>query len=209
MEGMTSWFATVFDRQPIMAILRGFGPDRTVELAHAAWNLGITCVEVPVQRDRDLESLAAAIEAGARRGRQVGAGTIISTELVAAVADAGAAFTVAPGLDIDVVRASHNAGMPHLPGVATATDIQSALLLGLRWLKAFPAARLGPGWIGDMRGPFPDVKFVATGGISAANAAEFLDGGANVVAVGSALADPEAMPELAAIIAARSNPVAR
>ena len=60
--------------------------------------------------------------------------------------------------------------------------------LGLTWLKAFPAAALGTGWISAMRGPFPDVRFVATGGIDSDNAAQFLAAGAGAVSLGSAFA---------------------
>jgi 2-dehydro-3-deoxyphosphogluconate aldolase/(4S)-4-hydroxy-2-oxoglutarate aldolase len=68
--------------------------------------------------------------------------------------------------------------------------------MGLLWQKAFPASELGVGWISAMRGPFPDIKFVATGGIDASNARQFLDGGALAVGVGSAFTDPELLDVL-------------
>jgi len=80
--------------------------------------------------------------------------------------------------------------MPHLPGVGTATEVQRAWLAGCRWLKAFPAAALGPKWISGLLGPFPDARFVATGGLTVAGAPAFLSAGARVVALGAALADP-------------------
>ena len=85
-------------------------------------------------------------------------------------------------------------------GVATASEVQAAVGIGLRWLKAFPAARLTPAWFKDMAGPFPQVRFVATGGIHAQNAAEFLAAGASVVALGSALADPEQLPAITPLL---------
>ena len=85
--------------------------------------------------------------------------------------------------------ASVSAGMAHLPGVATASEVQKAAALGLRWLKAFPAAQLTPAWFTAMLAPFPDVCFVATGGIDAYNAGGFIAAGAKIVAVGSALND--------------------
>jgi 2-dehydro-3-deoxyphosphogluconate aldolase/(4S)-4-hydroxy-2-oxoglutarate aldolase len=69
--------------------------------------------------------------------------------------------------------------MAHLPGVATATDVRRALRLGLSWQKAFPATSLGPGWFTALREPFRTVRFVATGGITAGNAAVFLKAGAS------------------------------
>jgi 2-dehydro-3-deoxyphosphogluconate aldolase / (4S)-4-hydroxy-2-oxoglutarate aldolase len=197
---MAQGFDEIFGAQRIMAILRGMPERETVELASRAWDLGIDLVEVPVQTPDALPALRAAIAAGAERGRTVGAGTVITLEQVRAVAEAGVAFTVAPGLDPAVLAASTAAGLPHLPGVATPSEIQLALRHGLHWLKAFPAAVLGEAWFKAMKGPFPQVKLVATGGMDAHVAPAFLDAGARVVAVGSALADPSQIDLLAELI---------
>lgn len=194
----------LFDGQPLMAILRGFGVERSVALARTAWELGIDSVEVPIQSAEDVEALRAVVAAGKDLGKSVGAGTVVTLEHVRQAADAGAAFTVSPGFDLDVVRASFDAGMPPLPGVASATEVQTAQTAGLTWVKAFPASLLGTGWFGAMRGPFPAMRFVATGGMDAGNAGEYLSAGAKVVAVGSALADETQLPRLAELLAARS-----
>ncbi|MFY1692751.1 bifunctional 4-hydroxy-2-oxoglutarate aldolase/2-dehydro-3-deoxy-phosphogluconate aldolase [Plantactinospora sp. WMMB782] len=185
----TSYFETLFADRPVMAILRGFAPDRTVELCRRAWDAGIDVVEVPVQSPDALPSLHAAIAAGRERDRPVGAGTVTTPEQVATVYDAGVAFTVAPGYDPEVAAECVRLGLPHLPGVATSSEVNQALRTGHDWLKAFPASELGTGWLRAQRGPFPTVKFVATGGVDAENAADFLAAGARVVAVGSALQD--------------------
>ena len=194
----------LFDGQPLMAILRGFGVERSVALARTAWELGIDSVEVPIQSDEDVEALRAVVAAGKDLGKSVGAGTVVTLEHVRQAADAGAAFTVSPGFDLDVVRASFEAGMPPLPGVASATEVQTAQTAGLTWVKAFPASLLGTSWFGAMRGPFPAMRFVATGGMDAGNAGEYLTAGAKVVAVGSALADETQLPRLAELLAARN-----
>lgn len=197
-----SSFATLFGDVPLMAILRGMGAERTLAVATAAWDLGITSVEVPVQTPDDVEALRVLADAAKERGLTVGAGTVVSVEHVRQAADAGASFTVSPGFDLEVVQASHDAGMPALPGVATATDVQLAMKSGLTWLKAFPASLLGPGWFKAMSGPFPQVNFVATGGMDSTNAAQFLDAGVRVVAVGSALEDSAQLPALASLLRA-------
>jgi len=79
--------------------------------------------------------------------------------------------------------------------------VQAAMHLGLTWLKAFPASVLGTPWFRAMAGPFPDARFVATGGMDATNAGSFLEAGARVVAVGSALEDPAQLPRLAELLA--------
>ncbi|GAA2896095.1 bifunctional 4-hydroxy-2-oxoglutarate aldolase/2-dehydro-3-deoxy-phosphogluconate aldolase [Microbacterium esteraromaticum] len=196
-----SVFEDIFRDVPLMAILRGMGVERTLATATRAWDLGITAVEVPVQTPTDVEALRVVAQAARERGLTVGAGTVVSLEHVRQAADAGAAFTVSPGFDVDVVRASHEAGLPPLPGVSTATEVQHALGEGLTWLKAFPASLLGTGWFPAMRGPFPQAHFVATGGMDSGNARSYLDAGVRVVAVGSALEDESQLPALAQLLA--------
>lgn len=188
---MTEFFGEHLGRSGVMAILRGHGPSRTPTLCRQAWDLGIGLVEVPVQNDDDLVALQRAVALGREHDRLVGAGTVTSAALVELVAEAGAAFTVAPGLDEQVIEASRAAGLPHLPGVGTATEIQRALQLGLTWQKAFPAAALGTVWVSAMRAPFPQVRLVATGGIDLGNARAFLAAGAAAVSLGAAFADAD------------------
>jgi 2-dehydro-3-deoxyphosphogluconate aldolase / (4S)-4-hydroxy-2-oxoglutarate aldolase len=199
MDGATvSRTAELFADQRVMVILRGFSPEKSVELAETAWDLGIGLVEVPVQSERGFAALAAVVEAG--RGRPVGAGTVISPEQLERVAAAGAVFAVSPGLDLALVESSAEYDLAYLPGVGTATDVQLAVRAGLTHLKGFPATVLGPDWFRAMRGPFPDVAFVATGGIDADNAPAFLRAGVTTVAVGSAIEDARQLPRLAELV---------
>lgn len=194
------WFDTAFSGQRVMVILRGFDPARTVELCGRAWDLGITQVEVPIAAPEALPSLRAAVAAGRERGFGVGAGTVTTTDGLAAAHGAGAVFTVAPGLDEDVLRASAERGLPHLPGVSTPTEVQRALALGATWVKVFPASVLGAGWFRAVLGPFPGLPMVATGGMTAASLPEYLAAGARIVSLGSALEDPEQLEALAAAL---------
>lgn len=195
----------LIEGQPVMAILRNMSPDRAVELAEKAWDLGIELVEVPIQSLDAVPSLQAVIAAGARRGKSVGSGTVVSPGQVQASIDLGAAFTVAPGTDERIIEMCAEAGLPHLPGVSTPSDIQTALRLGIRTVKAFPATVLGTGWFAAMRGPFPEVSFVATGGIDSTNAKEYLQAGAVTVALGTALADGEQLDAVARLVASSEH----
>lgn len=196
---MTS-FESIADGQRVMAILRGLPPAETVALANRIWDAGIRLVEVPIGSPEAVPALRAAVRAGAERGMRVGAGTVLTPAQVRVSAEAGAEYTVAPGLDLTVLSASLAAGLPHLPGAATATEVQHAYNAGCRWMKAFPAGALGTGWLRAVHGPFPDVAFVATGGLRAADVAEFLDAGARVVALGAALTDPDQLTSLTAVL---------
>jgi len=197
---VSDWFDEAFATTPVMAILRATGRERSLQLAHTAWDLGIRTVEVTVQSPEDLEALTAVAAAGRERDLAVGAGTVMTRQGVLDAAEAGAAFLVSPGLDLDLVEFAHTRGLPFLPGVSTAGEIQAASTAGLRWLKAFPAAALGHAWFTAMRGPFPQVSFVATGGMNAALTPSYLDAGVKVVAVGSALANPEELAALAEVM---------
>jgi Entner-Doudoroff aldolase len=192
-------FDDLFGDQRVMAILRGLPPAETVALARRIWDAGIDTVEVPIATPDAVPAMRAAVAAGAERGRLVGAGTVITPDQVRTAAAAGAAYTVAPGLDLTVLAASLAAGLPHLPGVATPSEVQRARAAGCRWQKAFPASVLGPAWLRAVHGPFPDVAFVATGGLRVADVADYLAAGARVVALGSALADAEQVAELATV----------
>ncbi|MDG4824782.1 bifunctional 4-hydroxy-2-oxoglutarate aldolase/2-dehydro-3-deoxy-phosphogluconate aldolase [Asanoa sp. WMMD1127] len=193
-------FPTLLHGRPLLAILRDVPVERAVALAETVWDSGLGAVEVPIQTPEAVACLRAVAAAAANRGAVVGAGTVVTVEQVRVAADAGAAFTVAPGLDLDVVAASAAAGLPHLPGVATPSEVHHAVKAGCGWLKAFPAASLGPGWLRELRGPFPDVRFVATGGIGAHNARDFLAAGAKAVGVGGAVTRAGGLDELLAAL---------
>ncbi len=196
----SEWFDEAFAAAPLMAILRGMGVERSARLAGIAWDLGLDSVEVPLQTDEDERALREVVRLAAERGKVVGAGTIITPDQVDRAVDAGAAYLVSPGIDPVVVRAAQERGIPILPGVATPSEVQLGVSLGLTWLKAFPAEWLGVGWFRHMRGPFPQVRFVATGGLDAGNVGAFLDAGVRVAAVGSALEDASQLEALAAVL---------
>ena len=196
----SEWFEDAFAGVPLMAILRGMGVERSARLASTAWDLGLEAVEVPLQTDEDERALREVVRLATERGKVVGAGTIITTEQVERAVEAGAAYLVSPGIDPVVVRAAKERGIPILPGVATPSEVQLGVSLGLTWLKAFPAEWLGVGWFRHIRGPFPQVRFVATGGLDAGNVVSFLDAGVRVAAVGSALEDATQLDALAAVL---------
>jgi 2-dehydro-3-deoxyphosphogluconate aldolase/(4S)-4-hydroxy-2-oxoglutarate aldolase len=142
------------------------------ELAAALADGGIRAAEVTLRTPAGLDAMAAMAENGALT---VGAGTVLTPDQVSACADAGARFIVSPGFDDGVVARAQELGLGVLPGVATATEVQRALGAGLSELKLFPADRLGGlAMIESLTGPFPDIRFMPSGGVSAANAVEYL-----------------------------------
>jgi 2-dehydro-3-deoxyphosphogluconate aldolase/(4S)-4-hydroxy-2-oxoglutarate aldolase len=105
----------------------------------------------------------------------VGAGSVTGLAQAEVAAKAGAEFAVSPGLSRGVVERCEQLGLGLIPGVATATEVQAALELGLDLLKFFPAAQAGgPAALAALGGPFGQVRFVPTGGVGPANLASYL-----------------------------------
>jgi 2-dehydro-3-deoxyphosphogluconate aldolase/(4S)-4-hydroxy-2-oxoglutarate aldolase len=111
----------------------------------------------------------------ARGDMLVGAGTVLTAAQVDQAVEAGATYVVSPGLSRAVVERCHERGIAVLPGAVTATEIQTALELGVTMVKFFPAETSGgASAIAALAGPFGNVRFVPTGGIGPTNLAEYL-----------------------------------
>jgi len=144
-----------------------------IRTARALVDGGLTVVEVVLRTPAAIDCLGEIAQAVP--DAIVGAGTVLGEEQAAAVLDRGARFLVSPGLYEPVVRLAHDAGVPVFPGVATASEAQQAWNLGLRTLKFFPASLAGgTAMIRALGAVFRDVRFMPTGGVSAANLADYL-----------------------------------
>ncbi|MCR4676564.1 MAG: bifunctional 4-hydroxy-2-oxoglutarate aldolase/2-dehydro-3-deoxy-phosphogluconate aldolase [Sphaerochaetaceae bacterium] len=146
--------------------------DRAEGLAKALIDGGIPCAEVTFRTAAAAEAIKRMVKAYPEM--LVGAGTVLNVEQAKKAVEAGAKFIVSPGLDVDTVKWAQENNVPVYPGVCTASEVQKALNLGLNILKFFPAeASGGVPMINNLCGPFPQVKFMTTGGISTANLAEY------------------------------------
>jgi 2-dehydro-3-deoxyphosphogluconate aldolase/(4S)-4-hydroxy-2-oxoglutarate aldolase len=94
---------------------------------------------------------------------------------------------MAPGLNPELIRAAQSAGVLMVPGVYTASEVELALSLGLQLLKLFPAVSAGPEYMAALRQPFPEARFMPTGGVGPENAAAFFEAGAAVLGMGSSI----------------------
>jgi 2-dehydro-3-deoxyphosphogluconate aldolase/(4S)-4-hydroxy-2-oxoglutarate aldolase len=133
----------------------------------------------------------------------VGAGTVRTAGQAREAVAAGAMFLVSPGASQAVGDWAREAGVLHLPGVFTATEVDAALQRGAELLKLFPAGRLGPAYLRDLLAPFPGTSFFVSGGVSIEDAADYLAAGASVVGMGGVLAsstDPAEVRRLAAAL---------
>jgi 2-dehydro-3-deoxyphosphogluconate aldolase/(4S)-4-hydroxy-2-oxoglutarate aldolase len=143
-----------------------------VPLGHAIRAGGLSSIEITLRTPAALEAIAAL----AREGDVlVGAGTVLTRDQAERAIDAGARFIVSPGVSATVVSYCLEAGVPVFPGVATPTEIQAALELGVNVVKFFPADILGGlSAIKALAGPFSAVRFVPTGGVTPDNLSGYL-----------------------------------
>ncbi len=155
-------------------------PVLTIDDAHDAPDLvsalvegGLPVAEVTLRTSAGLDAIRRA--AASVPFAIVGAGSVTTAGAAATAIDAGARFIVSPGLDEGVITTAVERGVPVIPGVATPTELMRAMALGVNVVKLFPAEVVGGvGMITALSAVWPDVRFMPTGGISQANAREYL-----------------------------------
>jgi 2-dehydro-3-deoxyphosphogluconate aldolase / (4S)-4-hydroxy-2-oxoglutarate aldolase len=175
--------ATLFGPGSLIGIVR-FHEGGDVPGAMAALvRGGIEQVEVTIDTPGALDAVAVA----AGEGRTVGVGTIVDSEQVRAAAAAGARFVVSPGLVPEVIETALTLGLEPVPGVFTATEILTATAVGARVMKLFPASSGGPSYLRALRGPFPTIAIIPTGGVRIEEVQAYLEAGATAIALGSEL----------------------
>ncbi len=158
--------------QPVIPVITIERVEDAIPLATALASNGLRVLEVTLRTAAALDCIR---EMANVPNAIVGAGTILSAGDVARAHKAGATFIVTPGLSAATVAASREAGIPILPGVATATELMAGLDLGVTRFKFFPAEQAGGRAMLDaLRGPFGAVKFCPTGGISLDLARDYL-----------------------------------
>ena len=177
------------ERAPVVPLVVPDDPETAIKTTQALVAGGLTVIEVVLRTPEAMQCLSEV--ASAVPDAIVGAGTVLSEKQAAEVVLAGAQFIVSPGLYAPVVEYAQSAGLPIFPGVATASEAQNAWNMGLRSLKFFPASLAGgPAMLKAIGSVFKDVKFMPTGGVSAANLADYL-ALPNVLACGGSWLTPK------------------
>ncbi|MFJ9776001.1 bifunctional 4-hydroxy-2-oxoglutarate aldolase/2-dehydro-3-deoxy-phosphogluconate aldolase [Kitasatospora sp. NPDC101157] len=174
---------------PVIAVVRAPRIPDAAALCAALAEGGIAFTEFTYTTPNVTDHLSRASGAGWR----VGIGTVLTAEQAERGIDAGASFLVTPGCRPAVAEAGRARGVPVVLGALTPTEVARAVDLGAAAVKIFPARSFGPGYFKDLRGPYPDVPLVASGGVNAGNAAEFLSQGALAVCAGTDVVPPAAV----------------
>jgi 2-dehydro-3-deoxyphosphogluconate aldolase/(4S)-4-hydroxy-2-oxoglutarate aldolase len=158
---------------PVIPVIVIDSVDQAVPLAKALVAGGVRVLEVTLRTPVALQALAAIVREIDEA--IVGVGTLTTADDFRRSIEAGARFGVSPGLTPALIAAARDSGLPLLPGVMTPSEVLAARAAGFTELKLFPAQQAGGvGMLKAMAGPFPDVTFCPTGGITATNAPEFL-----------------------------------
>ena len=164
---------TLASHGPVIPVIVLHRVEHAVPMAHALLEGGVKVLEVTLRTSvalRAIEAIAKAVPQAV-----LGAGTLRNAADVRAARDAGCWFGVSPGYTRDIAAACREAGLALLPGVATASEVMAANADGLTFLKFFPAVPAGGvALLKALHGPFPDVAFCPTGGLTPDNAPQFL-----------------------------------
>lgn len=160
------------ERIRIVPVLTIDNVDQAAGVARTLMGARVATAEVTLRTPEGLDAIRAMSKID---GFLAGAGTVLSPADVDAAVDAGAAYLVSPGLDERVIERATDRGIPIVPGVATASEVQRGYAAGLTHLKLFPAGTVGGrGLIDALAGPFPQIRFLPSGGVTRANMTDYL-----------------------------------
>lgn len=171
-------------RARIVPVLRGTNPDMVIEIAKVLHSEGFKTLEVAFTIP---DTLRVITELAKLEGAVVGAGTVWGPVQLGAAIEAGAKFAVSPGIEARLLEAARQAKVPFYPGVFTASEVMQARLAGFTIMKLFPGEVAGVKHLKALKGPFPDIDFMPTGGVTADNLREWFQAGAVAVGMGSSL----------------------
>jgi 2-dehydro-3-deoxyphosphogluconate aldolase/(4S)-4-hydroxy-2-oxoglutarate aldolase len=165
---------SLLNRVPVIPVVVVDDAADAVPLARALVAGGLPVIELTLRTPVALDAIRAI--AAEVPEIQVGAGTVVDATQAKQAAEAGASFLVSPGSTVALLQAMADTGLPHLPGVATVSEVLALLEQGYREMKFFPAeASGGVPFLKAVHSPVPAARFCPTGGISAGNAAAYLD----------------------------------
>lgn len=173
-------------RDKVVAIFRNVQFDTLLKQVDLLIENGITIMEITLNSDNALNSIE---ELKNRYGEDIllGAGTVLNVDDILRVKNIGAEFIISPNVDVDVINRTKELGLLSIPGAFTPTEIVNAHKNGADMIKIFPATTLGIGYVKNLKGPFPTISFMATGGIDEINANRYIESGYEALGIGSSL----------------------
>jgi 2-dehydro-3-deoxyphosphogluconate aldolase/(4S)-4-hydroxy-2-oxoglutarate aldolase len=180
------------DELPILGILRGISEKHIDPLLKVFSRSGIKYIEITMNT-QGATRLLKEIVVRAERNLVVGAGTVLSKQVMFEAVAAGARFIVSPSVVEDVILECVEQNIPVFPGAFTPTEVHKAWNMGATMVKLFPSGMFGPNYIKALKGPFENIKIMAVGGIDEQNISLFFKQGADAVAFGAGILRSEWM----------------
>lgn len=170
----------------LLAVLRGPSPDLTLQMVEALVAGGVLGIEITYTTPNAAEVVRILDQ---KYGEQImlGMGTLIEPEQAAEAQAAGARFLISPHCEAALAQAMVATGLPVMIGALTPSEVMQAHRLGADVIKIFPGSLVGPSYLKSLRGPFPSIPMMPTGGVSVDNVAQWFAAGAVAVGAGSEL----------------------
>lgn len=176
-------------RLGILAVIRGPSPELTMQMVDALLAGGIKGIEITYSTP-NAEAVVAKLKQKYGNELLLGMGTLTKPEQVTSARAAGAAFLVSPICNPELVTAMASSGLVSMAGALTPTEVFQAYSLGSDVVKVFPGSLTGPGYIKALKGPFPYIPMMPTGGVSESNVKDWFAAGVVAVGAGSELCPP-------------------
>ncbi|MCM4151921.1 2-dehydro-3-deoxyphosphogluconate aldolase [Arenibacter sp. N53] len=193
MSNKESFSWELYNRAPIVGIVRGVSMDLMRDIARAYLEAGLHTIEITMNTAGATEMISKL--RSEFNDLNVGAGTVCNMEDYDRAVAAGAQFIVTPILDETVIKTAVAQGIPIFPGAYSPTEIYRAWSLGASAVKIFPATQLGIQFIRDISAPLNNIKLLPTGGVTLENIRSFFEAGAVGVGMGSSLLDKKWIAE--------------
>jgi 2-dehydro-3-deoxyphosphogluconate aldolase/(4S)-4-hydroxy-2-oxoglutarate aldolase len=176
----------ILQANPVVAVLRAGHAREYAPVIAALADGGVRSIELTLSTAGVFELLPGLIS-GFGDQIEIGVGTITTAAEARRAIDAGARFLVTPVTDVGIVRAAVERGIPVFPGGLTPTELLAGWRAGATAVKVFPASTVGPGYISQLRGPFPDLQVIPSGGVAIEDAPAWIRAGAMAVSLGGPL----------------------
>ena len=178
----------------LLAVIRGPSAELTVRMVEALVAGGVLGIEVTYSTP-NAEEVVRTLAAKFGNGIVLGLGTLTKPEQALSAKEAGAHYLVSPVCETNLVKSLVQSGLLTMAGALTPTEVLQAYNLGADVIKIFPGSLGGPAYIKALKGPFPYIPMMPTGGVSAGNVAEWFSTGVVAVAAGSELCPPQLAKE--------------
>ena len=178
----------------LLAVIRGPSADLTVQMVDALVEGGVKGIEITYSTP-DAEGVVRRLALKYGESILLGMGTLTKAEQAASAKAAGAMFLVSPVCEDELVKAMVASGLLTMAGALTPTEVLKAYTMGVDVVKIFPGSLGGPAYIKALKGPFPYIPMMPTGGVNATNAADWFAAGVVAVGAGSELCPPQLAKE--------------